>query len=64
MPLPEHVVVDEAEGHSKGGATHIPLVHRPYKQSLPLLQAAPGFPIAGVGADAGPELPDGEHAKL
>ena len=72
LPLPEHVAVDKAEGHNKGGATHIPLVHRPYKQSLALLQAAPGFPIgtaAAVGADAGPEPPDGatymgEQAKL
>ena len=64
--------MDKAEGHNKGGATHIPMVHRPYKQSLALLQTAPGFPIgaaAVVGADAGPEPPDGatymgEQAKL
>ena len=72
MPLPEHVVEDEAEGHNRGGATHMPLVHRPYRQSLAVLQTAPGFPIGaatGVGADAGPEPPDGatyigEHARL
>ena len=67
LPLSEHVEVDEVEGHNKGGATHMPLVHKPYKQSLALLQATPGFPIdapAVVGEDAGPELPDGEHAKL
>ena len=61
LPLPEHVAEDKAEGHNSGGATHMPLVQRPYRQSLASLQAAPGFPMgaaAVVGADAGPEPPD------
>ena len=61
LPLPEHVAEDKAEGHNSGGATHMPLVQRPYRQSAATLQAAPGFPMgaaAVVGADAGPEPPD------
>ena len=61
LPLPEHATEDKEEGHSNGGATHRPLVHRPYRQSPALLQAAPGFPTgatAVVRADTSPEPPD------
>ena len=72
LPLPEHGAEDREEAHNSGGATHNPLVQRPYRQSPALLQAAPGFPMgaaAVVGADAGPEPPDdamytGEQARL
>lgn len=33
-------------GQRRGGATHTPLVHRPYRQSLLAVQAVPTAPLA------------------